>query len=970
MAGVFNIPSGVGFLEALAAGLLDRFGADPLTLGRVTVLLPTRRAARALGEAFLRLRDGQAMLLPRLRPLGDLDADEPELAADLAGDAAWALHPALPPLHRNLLLTQLVRAFASREWQHASPAQAALLARALARLIDDTQTERIPFSRLADLVPAQYAAHWQLTLDFLRIVTEHWPGILAERGVLDAIDRRNQVTEAIAARWTAQPPADPVIAAGSTGSIPATAALLTVIARMPQGAVVLPGLDTALDRRSWQALQPTHPQWGLKQLLDRLNLMREAVLPWRDDLAETPRARLLRIALRPAETTEDWRRDALPDGILDGLARVDCQSPLEEATVIALALRAAVDTPERTAALVTPDRQLARRVAAELGRFGILIDDSAGQPLSLSPPGTFLRLITRAAADRVAPGALLSLLKHPLAAGGEAPARFRGLTRRLELERLRGARPAPDFAGALDGLSIDSPARPWLVRLADAAQPFFDAVAASTRRPLSEFVTAHLGFAEWLAATDAAGGAERLWAGEAGEAAAGFVHELLQAAEALGPVEGPHYPALFEELLAPIMVRPRWGRHPRLAIWGPLEARLQHADLIVLGGLNEGTWPAESTPDPWLSRPMRRDFGLPLDDRRVGQAAHDFAQLAAGREVLLTRAAKVDGVPTVPSRWLLRLDGLLGDAAATLTERGAVWRAWAERLDTPTHPPRPVGPPAPRPPVAARPRKLSVTQVETWMRDPYALFARHILNLQALDPIDADPGAAERGIFIHSALELFLAETARGLPPNALDRLLRIGRDVFGPALQQPGVWAFWWPRFQRIAAWVVDHERDWRRQATPLLGEKQGRLVLGDFTLTARADRIDRLTDGRLAIIDYKTGVVPSVDEVAAGFAPQLPLEAAIAMAGGFPGVPAAKPGALQFWRITGAREPGKVHEAGRDPEALAIAARDGLAGLIAAFDRADTPYRARPRPDFAPRFSDYIHLARVAEWSGGGAT
>jgi ATP-dependent helicase/nuclease subunit B len=973
MSGVFTIASGAGFLDALARGLIERHGEDPFGLGRITVLLPTRRACRALTEAFLRLREGRAMLLPRLRPLGDLDADEPELAADLAGTAAWTLPQALPALRRQLLLTRLVRRFGA-QGRNADAAQAALLAGALARLMDDVQTEQLSFDRLADLVPAAYAEHWQLTLKFLEIVTKHWPRILAEEGVIGAIDRRNRVTQALAETWQAAPPPDPIVAAGTTGSIPATAQLLAVIAKLPHGAIVLPALDQKLDRRSWQALEPTHPQWGLKQLLDRLNLGREDVQPW-VAANEAPRAALLREALRPSATSEEWQRARLDKSGLDGIARVDCRSRLEEATAVALALRHALETPGRTAVLVTPDRELARRVAAELGRFGIEIDDSAGRPLALTPPGAFLRLVAACAAERAAPVPLLAMLKHPLAGGGENPARFRSLSRQFERAVLRGPRPAPGFGQLIRSLGEDAVLALWLRRLAQAADAFFAMVADAKPRPLAELAAAHVGFAEWLAADSGAAncGAGRLWAGETGEAAAQFVHELLDGAGAFGALEGTAYPALFDTLIAAPVVRPRWGRHPRLAIWGPLEARLQQADLVVLGGLNEGTWPAEVSADPWLSRPMRTSFGLPLDERRIGQAAHDFASLAAAPEVLLTRAAKVDGVPTVPSRWLLRLDGVLGAEAGALLERGARWRAWAERLDEPTSPPTPVGPPEPRPPVAARPRRLSVTQVELWMRDPYAVFARYILDLRPLDPLDADPGAADRGIIVHRALELFLKETQQALPEEPLPRLLEIGRAVFGPALQQPGIWAFWWPRFRRVAEWIVTQERRWRRLAAPLAAECRGELVFaapaGEFRLTATADRIDRLADG-LAIIDYKTGRVPSREEIAAGFAPQLPLEAAIAMRGGFAGVTSASAAALLFWRVSGGREPGKVITAGDDPLALAAAARDGLARLITVYDRPETPYPSRPRPDFAPSFSDYLHLARVAEWSSGDAT
>jgi ATP-dependent helicase/nuclease subunit B len=421
-----------------------------------------------------------------------------------------------------------------------------------------------------------------------------------------------------------------------------------------------------------------------------------------------------------------------------------------------------------------------------------------------------------------------------------------------------------------------------------------------------------------------------------------------------------------------VVVRPRYGGHPRLAIWGPLEARLQHADLLILGGLNEGTWPPEPAVDPWLSRPMRRDFGLPPPERRIGLAAHDFAQALGAPEVVLTRSLRVEGTPMVPSRWLQRLDGLLdsvglGDAL----QRVALPLAWQAMLDRPDAI-RPASPPAPRPPVHARPRRLSATQVETWMRDPYAIYARHVLRLRRLDPLDADPGAADRGNFIHRALEEFVAAHPGALPADALDRLLDCGREAFGPALDRPSVWAFWWPRFERIARWFIERERERRGALAASFTERRGELQLpgpaGAFLLTATADRIDAFGDGGLAIIDYKTGQLPKASDVQLGFSPQLPLEAAIAASGGFSGVPDGAVAELAYWRLSGGNPPGEITAIRADAAALAAEAKAGLERLIAAFDDRGTAYESRPRADSAPRFSDYDHLARVREWSAIG--
>ena len=1032
---VFTIPSGVAFVDALAAGLLAESRGDPLALAGATVLLPTRRAVRALREAFLRLSGGRPTLLPRLRPLGDVD--EEDLAFDPAAGAGWPapedLPPAIPGLRRQLLLTRLV--LAGPRHGDITPDQAARLAGELARLLDQVHTERLDFAGLAALVPDAFADHWRITLDFLKILTEKWPLVLAAEGAIDPAERRNRLLEAQARAWAADPPAGPVVAAGSTGSIPATADLLAAVAALPRGRVVLPGLDRDLPAALWPALPPSHPQYGLGRLLARLGVAPAAVPDWpaatpqpvpppavsppldegrqsqqgerepgitvvstaptsrnsaassppslrgRDrvggDVATAPmspsspaRAALINLALRPAEGLAAWQGAAVEPDATENVWRLDCPGPQEEALSVALVLRQALETPGRTAALVTPDRGLARRVAAEMRRWDLEVDDSAGTPLDQTPPGGFLRLCARLVGEAFAPVPLLAALKHPLAALGRPPGAFRAAVRRLEVAVLRGPRPGPGIEGLRQALSTrHAGVTALLDDLERAVAPFAGRLAGGPVL-LPDVLRDHVAFAEALAAGPDQDGAARLWAGEAGEAAAGFVAELAESASDFDPVTPAAYPALLDTLGEGRVVRPAHGRHPRLHIWGPLEARLQHADVMVLSGLNEGTWPPETGANPWMSRPMQSAFGLPLPERRIGLAAHDFAQAFAAPAVVLTRAERVEGTPTVPSRWLLRLETLLG--AGRLSAAGQGWRDWQRALDRPAAiRPRPA--PEPRPPVAARPRRLSVTQVETWMRDPYAVYARHVLGLRALDPLDADPGAADYGTIVHDVLDRFLRDHAAGpVPADAAERLIDTGRQVFADHIGRPGVWAFWWPRFLRIAHWFVATEAERRSRIAATVTEARGELTVdapaGSFTLTAVADRIDRLRDGTLAIIDYKTGAPPTQKEVTAGFAPQLPLEAAIAAAGGFKDVPAAPVAELDFWRLRGGDPAGEVRRAGDDPATLAEEALEGLVRLIAAFDFPETAYRARPHPEHAPRYSDYQHLARVKEWAAGG--
>lgn len=968
------------FADALAAGLLERVKDAPERLTEMLVLLPSRRAVRALQEAFLRQSGGRALLLPAMRAIGDVDEEELAFALAVAGDE-FSLPPDIPPLRRRLLLAALIeRSSPGRYGGDLMPAQSARLAAGLIALIDELQTEGLSLDDLGRLTPVRddLATHWRDVLDFLSILQTPWQTVLEAEGVMEPAERRRLLMQALAERWRAEPPETPVIAAGSTGSIPTTAALLALIANLPQGEVVLPGLDRHLDEESWRAISPAHPQYGMRRLLQRLELERESVAVWPEGGAATPaatgsRQALLAEALRPAETTERWRDlPAFEPAALDGLTLLTCGDADEEARAIALAMREAAEVPERTAALVTPDRGLARRVAAELQRWNIEIDDSAGAPLAQTPPGVFLRLLAEMVDEDFHPVPLLAALKQPLAQVQAPAGRARSILRRIETAVLRGLRPGD----GLDGIAAllhqvqpdDRDAAQLLRRLSEAAAPFAEALRAGAL--LQPVVEAHIAFAEALSRDES--GEATLWRGEAGEAAARFAGDLLAAAQDLPTAAAAGYPALFATLMEGISVRPRFGRHPRLFIWGPLEARLQHADLLILGGLNERVWPADPGIDPWLNRPMRQQLGLPVPERRIGLAAHDFAQAASAPRVLLTRSERVDGGPTVPSRWLLRLLQTVRIAGLEpALDRGTALRHWARGLDRPVGPERPVSPPEPRPATALRPRRLSATQIETLIKDPYAIYARKILALEPLAPLDQAPGAADRGIALHNALEGYLNGAGDPeLPPR--ERLLALGREAFGALLQRPGVRAFWWPRFVRAADWFLAQQARRPDRRTALIeqrGEWHFDLADGAFTLIAVADRIDRCEDGRLEIIDYKTGAPPTGRQVYAGLAPQLPLEALIARTGGFPGIDAgAEIAALAYWRLGGGAEAGREIRLDKDLEDLLEETEAGLRELLTRFAQKGMPYYARPRPAVAPIYDDYDHLSRIQEWSAGG--
>lgn len=993
---VYTIPIGTPFLDRLAAGVWERVGGDPIALTDVRLLLPTRRAVRSAADAFLRFGDGRPMLLPKLSTVSDVDEDLLDIETGEQAGAAGALEipPAIPDLQRQLELMRLVTAYLRADPDSATPdtpEHAFRLATALARLLDQVQMHGLDFAALNDLAPDAYAAHWDKTIAFLKIVTEVWPGRLDELAAIDPMARRDALMRAEAAALRANPPMAPVIVAGSTGSIPATTELMRAVLELPAGAIVLPGLDLESDAASWAAIgdDPTHPQHGLHNLLRTLGVERDAVRAWSPAVTGS-RDRLIRETMRPAATTEAWRtlstaEDAPTPAAFDGLRRIDAASPREEAGIIALLMREVLEQPGKTAALITPDRRLARRVAVELRRWRIdddegdrlEVNDSGGAPLSNSPVAVFLRLLAKAATD-CAPVALLSLLKHPLSACGMDPDRFGRAVERLDREILRGPRPAAGLDGlrkAVEASGLDAEPKGALIGLCGRLTNALGPLEAALSRPsvaVTEILDAHLYAAEALATSHDTHGSLRLWVGEAGEAMARLSNEFADGAAGMEPIGGGDWPGLFDALLEGRVVRPRYGSHPRLHILGVLEARLLAFDRVILGGLNEGTWPAEPKPDPWMSRPMRRDFGLPAIDLAIGKAAHDVAMALGGREVFLTRAQRVDGSPTIPSRWLLRLDTVA--RALHSEERLASWRApgsWHTLLDTPEAP-DPGRPPEPRPRLDQRPRKLSVTRIDTWLRDPYSIYARYILGLRKLDPLDMEVGAIERGNAIHQALDDFVKDYPRDLPPDPAEVLIEYGKRSFEKHMDRPGVWAFWWPRFERVARWFVEVERERRKSLDRSLTERKGSLTLagpgGPFVLEGTADRIDRRGDGTYAIIDYKTGSNPTLGDLKAGRAPQLPLEAMILMGGGFePELARADVASLEYWRVGGGTPPGKIDAVDALVPELVENARTGLEALIAAFDDESTPYHAAPDPRRSLRFNDYDHLARTGDWSAG---
>lgn len=1026
---VFSIPPGAPFLAVFARALLDgevipglTRDSGPLALAETTIYVPTQRAGRALAAQFASAIAAPAALLPRILPLGGLDEQEASALFHLDLDDGRiddALAPAIAEIDRRLILAELVLQWA-RALRHAivsidptgrvehdgretllvavSPASAYALAGDLCALIDEFTIENVDPRALHGLTDEPYDRFWAITTNFLQIALQDWPKILAERGLIDRVARQAALIDAQISHLAGGGARGPVIALGSTGANPATARLLATIARLERGAVVLPGLDIDCGEDAWGRVgdtggekdEPvfTHPQTMLKRLLSIIGVAREEVRPiGAPEPERRARMELLAEALRPADTTDAWlayraARGAFFEDALRGVAFVEAADEREEALALALFMREALETPGRTAALVTPDRDIARRVSAELARWGIEIDDSGGRPLAATPIGALARLVAAIAEGGASAVDVAALLAHPLARFGLERTQVEKLAPLVEIAVLRAIErgaggwaattgPAREIAQrphaypALRGLSEED----WraiedlLARVDAATTPL---ATLSPTASLAERTRAHAAAIEAIAgATPAGEGAQDLLS----------LFDALAGANSALVFDAGAYAAFFDRLCFETVVRGPRRAHPRLKILGLLEARLLDADLMLLAGLDETIWPPQAEAGAFLNRSMRRQLGLSPPERRIGQTAHDFTMAFGARDVVLSRARKRAGAPTVASRFVTRLAALAGDAFAPCQRRGDEKIALAAELDRPEKQ-QTIARPLPRPPVDLRPDTLSVTRIETLRRDPYSIFAEHVLRLVALPALGAEKGAREVGVAIHAALAAFQRAHPRGpLPEDARDSLIAYARAALDGFLDDPGFLAFEWPRIEAGLDHALAFERERRETAGDIFIEIFGawRFPLGDgsmFTLKGVADRIEIDATGMASVFDYKTGTPPSAAQVAAGFSPQLTLEAAMLEAGAFARIGKRPVDAAAYVRL-GGKDGGRTQWLAWRDKSFADVVADHRAQLVVLLDQfrdANTPYPSRPYVAFASRFGDYDHLARVKEWSRDG--
>ena len=972
----------------MATAILQGFplGASDQPLSRWTILLPNRRSARALENILLAESGARALLLPRIKPIGDIDEDEVSgmLPEDGVPDGISKTHQ----LHAILsLVMQWARAQVDVPLANdilTSGAQAFALAQSLQHLINQIETEDADPGNLQNLYDLDLAGHRANILSLLRLVSANLPEQLAQQQLIGPAARRNLLIRLEAERIAKRRHRGPIVAAGSTGTNPATRDLLRVIASDTNGAVILPGLDTELDAAGWQAITAEHPQFALKTMLDQWGVSRGEVRLLGQPSG--PRSWFTNMALRPAAVADAWSERLqhapyLASTLLNEVELVEAIDRSEEALVIALRLREHVEISTAPAALVTPDRDLARRVAMALKRWNITIDDSGGESLIRVGRAALLHLVLKAIHEKFSAESLLALLHHPDCTLGQSRDVHLALSRWLELSCFRGL-PASTGLGPLRNrlraqhavLKNADHRHPVVAAIPEVAwermdvllaklTAIFAAVHFEQERPLAEHLELLVSIVEQLAPS----------VGEQTAADQRFFEIIadLQSGSAWHPVvslaRAQH--SIVNALTMDTLRKPLRDA-PQLAIYGLAEARLIEVELIILGGLAEGQWPAHPETGPWLNRPMRETLKLQQPEREIGVTAHDFTQGFGHPKIMVTWPKRLGNAPTTPSRWILRMRAVLSALGLEADQQPSKrLTEIAERLD---HPNRfkPIVRPAPTPPLAVRPRRFSVTRIETLVRDSYAIYARFILGLEPMPALNQDVDASLRGSLIHAALQAWTGAESKLENGDGLALLLAKGRAAFAPYMDMPEVLRFWWPRFERMAVEFIAKDDELRFDAISSKSEVNGYLVFdvngAEHVLTARADRLDITANGRMQIIDYKSGSIPSKDEIKSGFSPQLTLEAAMANRRAFAEIKAQATSDAIYIGVGGASSGLIVQRLSEhsDIEKLSETQFANLQTLLAQYLLPTTAYIPRhnmQREDDDARFD---HLSRRREW------
>ena len=964
---VFSLPPGCDFANELITGLNERLASSPPTaMAEVQIHVGTASLRQHIIDACIARGN---TFIPRIRLLSDF-ATDPGFP-DIPGPVS--------ELVRELELTEAITELLREDERFAPRTTAHALAVTMTRLMNELHDRNIPPESLQQLDLGAHSSHWERSLQFINIIDRYWRAT----SIPDPNARRRMVTEALIAQWQQEPPEHPIIVAGSTGSQHTTLTFMKAVASLPQGALVLPCFDTELPADSWERLNDpatseSHPQYRFVELARTLDIDITTVPLWRQGAqSDIYRNRLISLALRPAPVTDQWLIEGpMLRGIAataQGFTLIEAPTPRDEACAIALRMRAAINDSQ-SIALVTPDRVLARRVKAALQRWNLVPRDSVGDPLTQTPQGRFLMQIANLMGRQASAEDIVALLKNPLTHSENGRSQHLAFVRGLEsFIRLRG----PDFAPADQVRSWGQRPRPttrakkWLAW----HQKLFERLAGIEPQPFKDLVCLHVKLAEQFSqGTDGRQSTMfRNRAHAASRRAADLMAELGDNSSTLGPSSPTDYASIFFGVASRIHTREPYKAHPLLAIWNTEDVRMQRPDVVITGGLNEGSWPLILDRDIWMNRDLRLQLGLQSPERRIGMSAHDFQQAVSLPEVVLTRSVRGADEANIPTRWLSRLVGLLEgigsegeQALEDMRARGEKWLRLAAALDQTDRETVPAHRPFPAPPQSMRPKRLSVSEVSKLISDPYAIYARHVLDLRSLSGLTVEISPLLRGIKLHAIMHEFVQRFSGTSHQDDRQIFLEVARRHFQGTGAAPHIESFWLGQLEKVADKLVRFETRQRRISFPEELEQQGeyRFEKLDFTLVGRLDRLDLRndTENDFFLFDYKTGKIPAPIQIRQ-WDKQMPLLTMMVEAGVFSFGDQETVSASTFVCIDRELEIERIKRFDDDRDLFREDWQD-FQKLIALFCQGETGLMSRRVARNTRIPGPYEHLARFGEW------
>lgn len=936
MPQIFTVPAGYSIATLAAQHFMASVARADWS--RTVMLVPNRRSCQVMRQALLAELKVEAALLPCILPLAEVGNELITLIGSAALELLDSIPPAMDVAQHRYLLASYVEAFERGRMGGSTLEHTLALTDSLLELQERAARHGITLTQqnIRPLLHADFAEHWKQSLEFLAILTDHWPAIEEESGFTTTAAREVRLMEALATHWQQSPADYPVFAIGSSASQPATATLLTTIAELPQGAVILPGIDPSIALEDWHAVTAGHPLFHLKQFLDRWPLMPAQITAL---APATPNLWLE--ALAPAEIIPHWRTRPMPRH--EALHLIPCAHAEEEARVISLLLRERLEEQGAQIALITPDEGLMTRVAKQMQRYGIRIDRMSSGTLANTETGSLWANLTSCLSAPESPMLLRQLLHHPLLAF--APELLAGLEAGWHgINRTRCGQ-LPRHAAALASHLQYASLKNFVQQLADAA---------GKEQPASAWVQHVTTLLSLINTSQNGEGAEAV------EAELGRISY----ADRFGPLSAHSFRALITERLATPRRDIGLRTHPRIHLLTPVEARLQHFDRVILANMQDSIWPGLSPANPWLNLAAEKALGLPTPEEKISLMAHDVLMLGSGRDVFLTYPKRAGGSPVSRSRFIERIVTLL--AAHGINEKAITsehYVRWAAMRHVADYAPEPAA--MPKPAREQRPRRLKVTSIEKLFTDPYAIYAEYVLGLAALKDIDATPEPSDFGNLAHKAAERLAKHWDEKGQSATQAELEAIAQTSLRELSERPNIDIFWRRRLVDGLRFIDTEEAKRRAQLTSVTCEDtiEGAIALADgesLTLHGRIDRVEYAASGT-RIIDHKTGDIASEKDIRSGKAPQL-LAYALLMRLHEEAVET-----VEYWALPKRGEIGEVRSVQPDAEEMAAL----KANLCAAFEQmldANIPLLAKPfigTPD-QKLGTDYDGISRYDEWAG----